>query len=53
MFYEDLEEINNIIQHTDQFYTLILKTYTYLKNIKSEDLSFQKFNSDMLTIINR
>ncbi len=53
MFYEDLEEINNIIQHTDQFYTLILKTHQYLKNINTVDLSFQKFNSDMLTIINR
>jgi hypothetical protein len=53
MFFNEIEEINNIVNNEREFYNIIIKTNEYLKNMEKKELSYNNFNSEILRIINR
>lgn len=52
MFFNDINEINDMLNDSNKFNILIIKTYNYLKNMNKENLSLHNFNSEILRIIN-
>ena len=52
MFYNDIEEINIILEDTVKFNILLVDTYHYLKNLNKNDIRYQYFNSELLRSIN-
>ena len=52
MFYNDISEVNNILNDRELFNECYIETYNYLKNMDKSDLTYERFYSDLLKIIN-
>ena len=52
LFYNDINEVNNILNNRELFNKKYIETYNYLKNMDKSDLTYERFYSDLLKIIN-
>jgi len=52
MFYDKIIEVNFILNNRELFNKKYTETYNYLKNMDKSDLTYKKFYSDLLKIIN-
>ena len=52
MFYENIKDVEFIINNNNLLFLLYEKTYFYLKNINKKELDYNYFNSELLKIIN-
>jgi hypothetical protein len=52
MFYNDISEVNSILNNRKLFNNKYIETYNYLKNMDKSDLTYERFYSDLLKIIN-
>ena len=52
MFYENVNEINNILKSKNELIELYIKTHNYLKNLDKSRFDIKLFNSDLLKYIN-
>tara|TARA_B110000037_G_C17055283_1_gene479513 strand:- start:1229 stop:1393 length:165 start_codon:yes stop_codon:yes gene_type:complete len=52
MFYTDINEVNNILNDRELLNKKYIETYNYLKNMDTSDLTYERFYSDLLKIIN-
>ena len=52
MFYNDISEVNNILNNRELFNKKYIECDNYLKNMDKSDLTYERFYSDLLKIIN-
>lgn len=52
MFYDDIIEVNNILNNRELFNKKYTETYNYLKDMDKSHLTYERFYSDLLKIIN-
>jgi len=52
MFYSHVNEINDILNDKQLFKQTYIKTHNYLKNMNKSDLTYDKFYSDILKVVN-
>ena len=52
MFYSDISEVNNILNNRELFNKKYIECHNYLKNMDKSDLTYERFYSDLLKIIN-
>jgi len=52
MFYTNINEVNNILNDRELFNKKYIECHNYLKNMDKSDLTYQRFYSDLLKIIN-
>jgi hypothetical protein len=52
MFYNDIIEVNNILNNRELFNKKYTETYNYLKDMDKSHLTYERFYSDLLKIIN-
>ena len=52
MFYTDISEVNNILNDRELFNKKYIECHNYLKNMDKSDLTYERFYSDLLKIIN-